>query len=96
VADHPWTIGRAFVNIAKLLFEQRADVVPMAVVTVVRRQVLSFWRSHRAGSKLSYDLVAPRTTCEWCPFAATLWLSVHWRLHAPIDHRQLASGENGQ
>jgi hypothetical protein len=59
-----------------------------------RRQ--SFWRSHCAGSKLSYGLVAPRTTCEWCPFAATLWLSVRWRLHAPIDHRQLASGENGQ
>jgi hypothetical protein len=41
VADHPWPIGRAFVNIAKLLLEQRADVVPMAVVTVMRRQVFA-------------------------------------------------------
>jgi len=41
VADHPWPIGRAFVNIAKLLLEQRADVVLMAVVTVMRRQVFA-------------------------------------------------------
>ena len=33
-------------DIAKLLLKQRADVVPMAVVTVVRRQVFAtynFW-----------------------------------------------------
>jgi hypothetical protein len=52
VADHPWPIGWAFVNIAKLLLKQRADIVPMAMVTVMRRQVFATYDLRLMGAAL--------------------------------------------
>jgi len=41
VAYHPWAIGGAPVNVTKLLLHQRTDTVSMAVVAMLRRQILA-------------------------------------------------------
>src|SRR5271163_4797625 len=46
MADHPRPVGRASVNIAELLFDQRTDIVCVAVMATVLRQILApndFW-----------------------------------------------------
>jgi hypothetical protein len=41
MAHHPWAVGRAFVYIAELLLDQRADPVAVAVMPAILRQVLT-------------------------------------------------------
>jgi hypothetical protein len=41
VADHPWPVGRAFADIAKLLPDQRAEAMVVAMVPMIPRQILA-------------------------------------------------------
>jgi hypothetical protein len=47
VTDHRWSIARTFANIAKLLIDQRADAMVVAMVAAIPQQIFAsndLWR----------------------------------------------------